>query len=90
MLKFSLLSCKAFFCSLKNSGLVISLHNLGPTVVTDAKHMSGAWTSGGSQPVQPGTKVSDYVKAGGGSYFPVFNDCNRASRRMMNVGKGKR
>ena len=90
MLKFSLLSCKAFFCSVKNSGLVISLHNLGPTVVTDAKHMSGAWTSGGSQPVQPGTRVADYVKAGGGSYNAAFNNCNHASGRMMNVGKGKR
>ena len=58
-------------------------------MVTDAKHMSGAWTSGGSQAAQPGTKVADYVKAGGGSYG-AFNNCHHASRRMMDVGKGKR
>ena len=84
------LSCKAFFWFVKSSGLCISLHNLGPTVVTDAKHMSGAWTSGGSQPAQPGTRVADYVKAGGESYNAFLNNCHDASGRMMNVGKGKR
>ena len=59
-------------------------------MVTDAKHMSGAWTSGGSQAAQPGTRVADYVKASGGSYNGVFNNCHYASRRMMDVGKGKR
>lgn len=59
-------------------------------MVTDAKHMSGAWTSGGSQSAQPGTRVADDVKAGGESYNGVFNNCHDASWRMMNVGKGKR
>lgn len=91
LLKFLLLSCKAFFLFIKSSVLFISLHNLGPTVVTDAKHMSGAWTSGGFQPAQPGTRVADsIIKAGGESYNGAFNNCQYASRRMMNVGKGLR
>lgn len=60
------------------------------TVVTNAKHMSGVWKSGGSQPAQSGTKVADYVKAGGQNYNAAFNNCNHASKRMMNVGKENR
>ena len=73
----------------KQWSFYISL-NLVPTVVTDVKHMNGAWTSRGSQSAQPGTRVADYVKAGGESYNGAFNNCHDASRRMMNVGKGKR
>ncbi|XP_078384560.1 uncharacterized protein LOC144666977 isoform X2 [Oculina patagonica] len=62
----------------------------GQTVVTNAKHMSGAWTSGGSQSVQPGTKVADYVKASGQNYNLLSDNCHDGSKRMMDVGKGKR
>ena len=68
--------------------LIFSL--LGQTVVTNAKHMSGAWSSGGAQPAQPGTRVADYVKAGGSNYNTAFDNCHDGSKRMMNVGKGKR
>lgn len=60
---------------------------LGETVVTNAKHMSGAWKSEGSEQVQPGTKVADYVKAGGENYNVVNDNCHDGSERMMNVGK---
>lgn len=60
---------------------------LGETVVTNAKHMSGAWKSEGSEQVQPGTKVADYVKAGGENYNVVNDNCHDGSDRMMNVGK---
>lgn len=53
------------------------------TVVTNAKHMSGDWQSGGVRSVQPGTRVADYVKAGGSDYNVAFNNCHGASRRMM-------
>ena len=61
---------------------------LGETVVTNAKHMSGAWKSGGSQPVKPGTRVADYVKAGGENYSLLSDNCHHGSKRMMDVGKG--
>lgn len=57
-------------------------------MVTSAKHMSGAWESGGSQSVKPGTRVADYVKAGGQNYNLLFDNCHDASSRMMDVGKG--
>ena len=57
-------------------------------MVTDAKHMSGAWKSEGSQPVNPGTRVADYVKAGGENYNLLFDNCHHGSERMMDVGKG--
>lgn len=60
------------------------------TVVTNAKHMSGSWTSGGAQPARPGTTVADYVKAGGSNYNMAFDNCHHGSQRMMDVGKGKR
>ena len=52
--------------------------------------MSGDWKSGGSQPAQSGTKVADYVKAGGQKYNVAFDNCNDASKRMMDVGKENR
>lgn len=58
-------------------------------MVTNAKHMSGAWESGGSQSVQPGTRVADYVKAGGQNYNLLSDNCHDASSRMMDVGKRK-
>lgn len=64
--------------------------NSGQTVVTNASHMSGAWKSGGSQPTQSGTRVADYVKAGGESYNTLFNNCHDGSKRMMDEAKGKR
>jgi len=51
--------------------------------------MSGAWESGGSQSVQPGTRVADYVKAGGQNYNLLSDNCHDASSRMMDVGKRK-
>ena len=60
---------------------------LGETVVTNAKHMSGAWKSGGSQPVKPGTRVADYVKAGGENYSLLSDNCHHGSKRMMDVGQ---
>ena len=60
----------------------------GETVVVDAKNMSGAWKSAGSQSAQPGTRVADYVKAGGSKYNLLFDNCHDGSRRMMNLGKG--
>ena len=59
---------------------------LGDTVVANAKHMSGAWKSGGSRPAQSGTKVADYVKAGGENYNLLFDNCHDGSKRMMDVG----
>jgi len=49
--------------------------------------MSGAWKSEGSQPVKPGTRVADYVKAGGENYNLLFDNCHHGSERMMDVGK---
>lgn len=51
--------------------------------------MSGAWESAGAQPAKPGTRVADYVKAGGSKYNGAFNNCHDASKRMMNVAKPK-
>ena len=45
--------------------------------------MSGDWQSGGVQSVKPGTRVDDYVKAGGSDYNLAFDNCHDASRRMM-------
>ena len=59
-------------------------------MVANAKHMSGDWKSGGSQPVQPGTRVCDYVKASGENYNVCSDNCHHGSKRMMDVGKGKR
>lgn len=84
----------------KHSGVVVTTENgdrwlvhKGPgygdssdTVVTNARHMSGDWKSGGSQPAQTGTKVADYVKAGGENYNLLFDNCHDASKRMMDVG----
>lgn len=61
----------------------------GQTVVTNAKHMSGAWKSDGAQPAKPGTRVADYVKAGGSNYNVAFDNCHHGSKRMMNVAKPK-
>lgn len=58
-------------------------------MVTNAKHMSGAWKSGGSQSVQAGTRVADYVKAGGQNFNLLFDNCHDGSRRMMDAGKRK-
>ena len=58
-------------------------------MVTNAKHMSGAWTSAGAQSMQPGTRVADYVKAGGSNYNLAFDNCHHGSQRMMDVGKEK-
>ncbi|XP_068760223.1 uncharacterized protein [Montipora capricornis] len=88
----------------KHSGVVVTTENgdrwlvhKGPgygdssdTVVTNAKHMSGDWKSGGSQPAQSGTKVADYVKAGGENYNLLFDNCHDGSKRMMDVGKENR
>ena len=60
----------------------------GETVVTNGKHMSGDWKSGGSQSVKPGTRVADFVKAGGESYSLPSDNCHHGSKRMMDLGKG--
>eukprot|EP00058_Branchiostoma_floridae_P026529 XP_002612020.1 hypothetical protein BRAFLDRAFT_86991 [Branchiostoma floridae] len=62
------------------------------TVVTDTKHMGGRWVQkGGVKQVQGAATVSDFVKAGGQNYTPVFNDCQSARDRMMKLpGKGKK
>ena len=52
--------------------------------------MSGDWKSAGAKPAKPGTRVADYVKAGGSKYNMVFDNCHHGSRRMMDVGKPKR
>lgn len=81
----------------KHSGVVVTTDNgdrwlvhkgsgygdSSETVVTNAKHMSGDWQSGGVQSVKPGTRVVDYVKAGGSDYNLAFDNCHDASRRMM-------
>lgn len=86
---------------IKHSGVVVTTENgnrwlvhkgprygiLSDTVVTNAKHMSGAWSSAGARPAKPGTRVADYVKAGGLQYSWAFSNCHHASRRMMKVGK---
>ncbi|XP_015774290.1 PREDICTED: uncharacterized protein LOC107352473 isoform X2 [Acropora digitifera] len=59
------------------------------TVVTNAKHMSGAWKSAGTQPAKPETRVADYVKAGGSEYNLATDNCHHGSRRMMDVAKPK-
>jgi len=50
--------------------------------------MSGDWKSGGSQSVKPGTRVADFVKAGGESYSLLSDNCHHGSKRMMDLGKG--
>lgn len=71
-------------CVLQRKIYLISyLLSSGETVVTNAKHMSGDWQSGGVQSVKPGTRVADYVKAGGSDYNLAFDNCHDASRRMM-------
>lgn len=57
------------------------------TVVTNAKHMSEDWKSGGSQSLKPGTRVADYVKAGGRHYSLLSDNCHHGSKRMIAVGK---
>lgn len=59
------------------------------TVVTNAKHMSGAWKSAGAQPAKPGTRVADYVQAGGSKYNMALDNCHHGSKRMMDVAKPK-
>lgn len=61
----------------------------GQTVVTNAKHMSGDWKSSGSQTARPGTRVADYVKAGGSNYNMALDNCHDGSKRMMDVAKPK-
>jgi len=58
-------------------------------VVVNAKNMSEAWKSTGSHSAQPGTRVADYVKAGGSNYNLLLDNCHDASKRMMDVAKGK-
>lgn len=60
---------------------------LGETVVTNAKHMSEDWKSGGSQSLKPGTRVADYVKAGCRHYSLLSGNCHHGSKRMIAVGK---
>ena len=52
--------------------------------------MSGAWKSAGTQPAKPGTRVADYVKAGGSEYNVAFDNCHDGSKRMMDVANPKR
>jgi len=59
------------------------------TVVTNAKHMSGNWKSAGTQTAKPGTRVADYVQAGGSEYNVAFDNCHHGSKRMMDVAKPK-
>ena len=52
--------------------------------------MSGDWKSAGTQTAKPGTRVTDYVQAGGPGYNLATDNCHHGSRRMMDVGKPKR
>ena len=70
-------------------GCILLLLLKGQTVVTNAKHMSRAWESAGAQPAEPGTRVADYVKAGGSKYNMAFDNCHHGSQRMMDVAKPK-
>ncbi|XP_076746469.1 uncharacterized protein LOC143421182 [Maylandia zebra] len=54
------------------------------TVVTDARHMSSAWTPVSSREFQGSKTVSDFVSAGGPNYNLVSDNCHLASCRMMN------
>ena len=57
------------------------------TVLTDAKHMSNAWSNSGSGKSVNGKNVGDFVKAGGKDYNIVTDNCHHASGRMDNLGK---
>ena len=57
------------------------------TVVTDAKHMSNAWSNSGEGKRVNGKSVGDFVKAGGKNYDLRKDNCHDASGRMYNLGK---
>ena len=59
----------------------------GQTVVTDAKHMSNAWSKSKEEKNVNGKSVGDFVKTGGKDYNLFTNNCNHASDRMDNLGK---
>ncbi|KAK2566528.1 hypothetical protein P5673_009148, partial [Acropora cervicornis] len=73
---------------IEHSGVVLTSSS-GETVVTNAKHMSGNWKSAGTQTAKPGTRVADYVQAGGSEYNVAFDNCHHGSKRMMDVAKPK-
>lgn len=53
------------------------------TVVTDARHMSSAWSVVEWKNTSRQRTVGDYVAAGGTRYSLLFDNCWSAARRMM-------
>uniref|UniRef100_A0A3Q3MVB3 Uncharacterized protein n=1 Tax=Mastacembelus armatus TaxID=205130 RepID=A0A3Q3MVB3_9TELE len=53
------------------------------TVVTNARHMSSAWTTVSSTEFHGRKTVSDLVRAGGPMYHWLTDNCHVGSRQMM-------
>ncbi|XP_064605828.1 uncharacterized protein LOC135470722 [Liolophura sinensis] len=55
------------------------------TVVTDARHMSSAWSVVETKYINGRRTVGDYVAAGGTRYNLLFDNCLNAANRMMDL-----